>query len=278
MRFLALLLALVPIVSAQEVFTPEHVAKIRTVIDAQISPNGEQIAYVLNVPRTPFKDDDGGAWTELHVVDLEGNSRPFVTGEVNVRGVTWRPNSSQILFLSRRDGDDATALYAISINGGEARKLFEHSTSIGGYDLDAAGEKLAFVAGDEAAEDRESLRNAGFTQKVFEEDWTPDKVWVADLTAKAPKAKALELDGSAHGAQWNHDGTRLAVSLAPTPFVDDSYMNLKLAYVDPENGEIHGGYNAARARWALSAGARTARAWPSSAQETAAIRWRGACW
>jgi dipeptidyl aminopeptidase/acylaminoacyl peptidase len=78
---------------------------------------------------------------------------------------------------------------------------------------------------------------------VFEEDWTPDKVWVANLTDKKPHAKALDLDGSAHAVQWNPNGTRLAVSLAPTPFVDDSYMNLKLVYVDPENGEIHGGYN-----------------------------------
>lgn len=242
MRLLVLLLALVPIVSAQEVFTPEHVAKIRTVIDAQISPDGKQIAYVLNVPRIPFQDEDGGAWTELHVVDLEGKSRPFVTGKVNVRGVSWRPDSSEILFLAKRDGDKETSLYAIPVAGGEARKVFEHSTAIGSYDLDAGGEKLAFVAGDEAAKDRESLTKAGFTQKVFEEDWTPEKVWVANLTEKEPKAKALELDGSAHAVQWNPGGTRLAVSIAPTPFVDDGYMNVKLVYVDPENGEIHGGY------------------------------------
>lgn len=243
MRLLALLLALAPIIHGQEVFTPEHVAKIRTVIDAQISPDGKQIAYVVSVPRIPFVDDDGGPWAELHVVDLEGNSRPFITGEVNVRGVSWRPDSSEILFLARRDGDEATSLYAISVNGGEARKLFEHSTAIASYDLDASGEKLAYVAGDEADKERESLRKAGFTQKVFEEDWTPEKVWVANLTNKKPQAKALDLGGSVHAVQWNPDGTRLAVSLAPTPFVDDSYMNLKLVYVDPEDGEVHGGYD-----------------------------------
>ena len=243
MRFLALLLALVPITSGQEVFTSEHVAKISTVIDAKISPVGKQIAYVLNVPRMPFVDEDGGSWTELHVVDLEGKSRPFVTGKVNVRGVSWRPDSSEILFLAKRDGDKARSLYGISVNGGEAHKIFEHSAAIGSYDLDGAGEKLAFVAGDAAATDAESLKKAGFTQKVFEEDWTPVQVWVANLTDKEPKGKALELDGSAHAVQWNPDGTRLAVSLAPTPFVNDGYMSLKLVYVDPENGELHGGYD-----------------------------------
>ncbi len=242
MRLLALLLALAPIVHGQEVFTAEHVAMIRTVVEAQISPNGEQIAYVLSVPRIPFVDDDGGPWAELHVVDLEGKSRPFVTGKVNVRDVSWRPDSSEILFLARRGGDEATALYAISVDGGEARKLYEHTAAIGAYDLDASGEKLAYVAGDETDKEQEGLRKAGFTQKVFEEDWKPDKVWVANLTDDEPQAKPLDLEGSAHAVQWNPDGTRLAVSLAPTPFVDDSYMNLKLVYVDPENGEIHGGY------------------------------------
>jgi dipeptidyl aminopeptidase/acylaminoacyl peptidase len=243
MRLLALILVFVPIVSGQEIFTPEHVAKIRTVIDAKMAPNGKQIAYVLNVPRKLFEDEDGGPWTELHVVDLEGKSRPFVTGKVNVRGVSWRRDSSEILFLAKRDGDKATALYAISVDGGEAHKLFEHSTAIASYDLDAAGEKLAFIAGEAPSKDEESLKKAGFTQKVFEEDWSPDQVWVVKLTDKKPEAKPLELEGSAHAVQWNPDGTRLAVSLAPTPFVDDGYMNQKLVYVDPENGEVHGGYD-----------------------------------
>src|SRR6516164_2046462 len=42
-----------------EVLTPKHVAKIRTVTAAEISPDGSRVAYVLSVPRRPIEDEDG---------------------------------------------------------------------------------------------------------------------------------------------------------------------------------------------------------------------------
>lgn len=243
MRFLFALVLLVSNLSAQEVFTPEHIAKLRTVVSAKISPNGEQIAYVLNVPRIPFEGEDGPAWRELHVVDLEGNSRAFITGKVNVSGVSWRLDSSEVTFLSQRGDDEDTTLYSIPVDGGEARKLLTHSSSISSYSLDATGQKLAFVADEPAPKDDKELTDAGFTQRVFEESWTSSKVWTADLSADEPEATVLDLEGSAHAIEWNPQGNRLAVSLSPTPSVDDSYMNIELVFVDPSNGELHGSYS-----------------------------------
>src|SRR3972149_3142951 len=68
------------------IFTPDHVARLRSVTAAEISPDGRSVAYVLAVPRRPFKDEDGPAWAELHVVGPDGVSRPYVNGEVNVEG------------------------------------------------------------------------------------------------------------------------------------------------------------------------------------------------
>src|SRR3984957_16235405 len=74
--------------SAQDnVFTPQHIAKLRVVTEAVIAPDGTQVAYVLAVPRDIPKEKDGSAWTELHVVDTKGNSTPFITGPVNVGSI-----------------------------------------------------------------------------------------------------------------------------------------------------------------------------------------------
>ncbi|HEY6563900.1 MAG TPA: hypothetical protein VIY86_05355, partial [Pirellulaceae bacterium] len=67
-----------------ETFQPKHVARLKSVVEARISPDGQRIAYGLAVQRQPLADDDGPAWIELHVVDLSGSSRPFVTGKVTV--------------------------------------------------------------------------------------------------------------------------------------------------------------------------------------------------
>lgn len=42
-----------------ETFTPAHIAKLRIVREAKISPDGQLVAYTLAVPRTPGKDEDG---------------------------------------------------------------------------------------------------------------------------------------------------------------------------------------------------------------------------
>src|SRR5476651_2849674 len=107
MRTLSIVLALLlPLTaSAQDTFTPQHVAKLRMVTEAVISPDGTKVAYVLAVPRDLAKEKDGGAWTELHVVDTKGNSTPFITGAVNVGSITWTPDGQSIAFLTKRDND-----------------------------------------------------------------------------------------------------------------------------------------------------------------------------
>ena len=88
---------------AADVFTPDHVAKIQAVRAAEISPDGRHVAYVLSVPRRPYKDENGPAWAELHVVDAEGTSRPYVTGEVNVSSMKWTPDERGISFEARQE-------------------------------------------------------------------------------------------------------------------------------------------------------------------------------
>src|SRR5882672_9883788 len=116
MRTLSIVLALlVPLVaSAQDnVWTPQHVAKLRIVTEAVIAPDGTQVAYVLAVPRDLTKEKDGTPWTELHVVDTKGNSTPFITGPVNVGNIGWSPDGRNITYLSKRDKDTTRCLYMI---------------------------------------------------------------------------------------------------------------------------------------------------------------------
>jgi dipeptidyl aminopeptidase/acylaminoacyl peptidase len=225
---------------AQERFTPQHVASLRTVTAAVISPEGGHIAYVLSVPRVPFDDEDGPAWEELHVVDSAGASRPFVSGQVNVGGVRWMPDGRGIGFLARRGGDTARTLYVSPLGGGEARRLLRHDTDIVQFDVSPDGRRLAFVARPSKPKDVQELERHGFNQEVFEESAQPQRLWVADLrdgeVAGAPRAVALP--GHPSHAAWSPDGRRLLVIHAPTPLVDDDLMRRRVLIVDPESGRI----------------------------------------
>src|SRR5882672_4652520 len=160
MRTLSIVLALlVPLVaSAQDnVFTPQHIAKLRMVTEAVIAPDGTQVAYVLSVPRDIPKEKDGGSWTELHVVDTKGNSTPFITGPVNVGSIGWTPDGKQITFLAKRDKDTTKSLYGIGAKGGESKKLLSHTTDIQGYSLNGDGTAVAFLATDAPSAAKKAL-------------------------------------------------------------------------------------------------------------------------
>jgi dipeptidyl aminopeptidase/acylaminoacyl peptidase len=237
---LALLLVLVSasVALAQDVFTPHHVAKIRTVAQVAISPDGTEVAYVLAVPRIPFQDDDGPAWTELHVVRTDGQSRPYVTGAVNVAGVRWTPDGKGLAFLARRSGDATRSLYVVPRDGGEARRVLAHTTDLVSYEFSPDGKQVAFVARDAAPAERADLVRRGFSQDVFEEGLLFQRLWVAPFDGRsAGAAKVVNVPGHATSITWNPAGTRLAVLYAPTALVDDDLMEKKVHVIDPAMGE-----------------------------------------
>jgi dipeptidyl aminopeptidase/acylaminoacyl peptidase len=220
-------------------YTKEDAVRRKTVLSARMSPDGQNIAYVLNVPRDPYDEDDGPAWTELHVVGADGeDSRPFLSGEINVSRVEWAPDGRTISFLAKRGEEEFKSIYAISVDGGEARRIVQHTADISAYSWSPDGVRLAFLATEQKDPDREALEDKGFVAQVFEEDIHPVRIWIAAVssTEVASEAKMLDLEGSASELHWGPIGNRLAVAIAPTPLIDDHYMRRRVHVVDADTG------------------------------------------
>ena len=52
----------------------EEIVSLNRVTGIYMSPKGDQIAYLLSVPREIYKDDNGKPYHELHVVNFDGVS------------------------------------------------------------------------------------------------------------------------------------------------------------------------------------------------------------
>jgi dipeptidyl aminopeptidase/acylaminoacyl peptidase len=227
------------------VMTEVTVAKIRSVGSVKISPDGRLIAYTLSVPRPMYTDADGPAWSELHVVDRAGQSRPFITDKVNISSVEWTPDGKGISFMAKRSDDKHKSLYVIAADGGEARKVLEHETDIGGYSWSPGGREVAFTAKPKQDKEVKDGKEHGFDAEIYEEDYLLTKVWIAKADYDKPgpdrdeqnKPRMLALEGSASTLAWSPDGRHLAVALAPTPLVDDSYMMRRVHIVDIRSGK-----------------------------------------
>ena len=142
----AVVLAVAPALVRAEGMTLEQIARLQQVGQVAVSPSGDHVAYTRSVPRVPGEGEDGPARSELHVVDGDGVSRPFITGEVSVGSIGWTPDSRHVTFLAERDGDEARKLYGIPVSGGEARVLAELETDVLAYSFHPAGSQVALIA------------------------------------------------------------------------------------------------------------------------------------
>ena len=217
--------------------TLEDVSAIRQVTTVRMNPAGDRIAYLLQVPREIYKAADGVPYHELHLSDLEGNSTPYVAGEIDISNIAWAADGASVFFLAKRDVEaDFNSLYRIPVGGGEAEKLFTHVNSIGAVYPSPDGSTLAFTATEAPPEKFKELQEKGFKAVAYEESVQTVKVWMLDL--ETLEASAHDLPGSASSFTWSPDGTRYAVALAPTPLVDDGLIARDVHVVDTASGKV----------------------------------------
>ena len=226
MKRLLFVLMLIPVqlLFAQEGLTPLDIAKLEYVSTAVINKDGSKIAYTVVKQADPLKEN-ASASLKLWIYDLATKtSIPFIT-QGSLRGVAFRPNHSTVTFLARRDGDSGTSLYEIPLSGGEALKIFEHTTSISSYEWAPDGKKIVFLA-KEPSEKKPSLP---YEPIIYEENLSLTKAYISSL---GEETKNIGLEGQCYSAHWSPDGSKLSISAAPTALVDDSYMKQVINILD----------------------------------------------
>lgn len=218
-------------------FTPEHAAKMKHVQEASLSPDGRHIAYVLLAPRDSVKGKNGVARRELHVVDWQGESRPFVTGNISASSLAWSPDGRTITYLAKRGEDKHISLYGIPLDGGESQKIFGHEADISKYHWSGRADRFLFVATEKVEENK--AKEKGFNAEVYEEETKRGRVWIARREGTDDwEAEALAMEGSVFDARWSPNDRRLAVAVAPKPFIDFFYMYQKIKIVDAGSGAV----------------------------------------
>ncbi|MGP1308759.1 MAG: S9 family peptidase [Phycisphaerales bacterium] len=230
---------ILPAVAFAQGMTLKQIADLRSVGSVVMSPDGERIAYTLSVPRELVAEDDGPAWSELHMIDADGVHRPFVTGEVSVGSIDWTPDGSAITFLAKRDGDAHRRLYRIPVGGGEATPIATLKTSISSYSLSPDGASVALLAFEPENAKRKKEKELGFDQYVFEEEWEPRRLYIHDLDQDGSQPRMLEIEGSVQSAQWSPAGDRLAITVTPRELVDDTLMFKRIRIISPD-GQVLG--------------------------------------
>ncbi len=100
-------------------------------------------------------------------------------------------------------------------------------SDIAGFAIKADGKRVAFLATEPEPKAKADQKKKGFSQILYEEELKPVRVWLATIDDPAPP-KAIKLPGSASELRASPVGEQLAVALAPSPSVDDSFTSRKV--------------------------------------------------
>ena len=215
--------------ASAEGVTSLDVARLRLVGGADISPDGHYIAYTVAEPQDPSskKFKNGKAKPILRLYDTRtGKDRVFIGWDKNMRSMRWNADSSAITFLSKRNDDKHTSLYKIPVDGGEAERVLSFESSISSYSVAPDGERVAFTSTLPVSKAKKKMKENGFNQEVFEEEWRNSQVYLAKLGQDTKGLKALAVDGHVSSVQWSprSGDDRLLLVRAKDPSVDAGLM------------------------------------------------------
>jgi dipeptidyl aminopeptidase/acylaminoacyl peptidase len=219
-------------------FAPEDVFKIKTCSSAQISPDGKWIAYIVYVPR---KTDEkaGGSYGELHVLSTKtGQSRPFITGKVNISSPRWNPSGTAIAFRTSRGEKAKTQVWMIPADGGEAMQITHAKNSVQSFRWHPDGKRIAYTATTPKNKREKELDKKGYNFIYYEENLKHRNLYIVDVrTGGKAEAKQLTDDLTIWSFEFSPDGKTLAAGASKKNLIDHRYCFQKIYLIDTASGD-----------------------------------------
>src|SRR5438270_1103191 len=218
------LLAFASLVVAFQDNHPRHVPTIddlltiKSVGGAQISPDGNWIAYTVNYG--DFKQD--AFITQIWLIASDGGkSFQLTRGEKSSTNPKWSPDGQWLAFLSNRV-EDKNQIFLINPLGGEAQQLSKSETAINNFAWSEDGKTIAYAATEPPPQPLKDRKEYFGDYDVVREGYSYVHLWTFDVAeaTKTPvvgRQRTKKKDFSVDSFSWSPDGSTIAFSATVNP-------------------------------------------------------------
>lgn len=235
--------------TAQKRFELGDLAKLTSMSDPQISPDGKSIVMVVSRPE--YKQNISNA--ELVMIDIVSGKQTVLTqNRPTVSQPRWSPDGTQLAFLAKAGtGKDAVNQIFIISTFGEARQLTKVPKAVQHFSWKPNGESIAFVTSDEPSNKAEADRGndafeVGNNDMFLISAPTPSHIWLINATGGEAKRLTsgswtlpvtIPPGAPSSPLSWSPDGTKIAFVKVTGPHSGDG-PNRSVQLLNVETGTI----------------------------------------
>ncbi|MFY9730442.1 MAG: S9 family peptidase [Candidatus Acidiferrales bacterium] len=157
--------------------TVDDYFRIKDVEDAQISPDGKWVAYVVTTHDAKEDKDKQRIW----MTSTSGGDAIALTNEdANSSRPRWSPDGKSLGFLSER-GNEKKQVWLLPRGGGEAEQLTNTVQDVNVFEWSPAGDRVVLVLQDASPEDLEAAKKKEEGKADEEQkEKTRTRPWVID--------------------------------------------------------------------------------------------------
>jgi dipeptidyl aminopeptidase/acylaminoacyl peptidase len=213
----------------------EDLFKMAFVANATVSHDGKRVAFVVTRPDLAKNT----YLTTIWLAESDGSRVVQLTQGDHDSEPAWSPDDRTLVFTSARNAPPQ--LYALSLGGGEARRLTRQEHGASGAVFSHDGKRIAFQSSsqDDAPDAKVDWKALGMTapEKYKKSDirtlpwpryqtngagYTYQRhahIWTADADGRNPKQLTFAPDGEG-GPAWSPDDARIVYGLTPLSSVE----------------------------------------------------------
>jgi dipeptidyl aminopeptidase/acylaminoacyl peptidase len=215
--------------------TPEDLVDVRSVYDANVSPDGKRIAFVVSEPgdsNKPLVPRDQNIWT----VPVDGSepARQFAFSPKRENTPRWSADGHWLAFLSDRGGDGQTQIWLMRADGGEAEKLTSAKAGVDSYKWSPDGQMIAFLARDVQTDEEQKRQEARDDAIHIDHDYKYMRLWIIGLSDHKSALVTRE-NIEVTDFDWSPDTQSFAIAFTSVPGLKD--FDDHLALVRRSDGE-----------------------------------------
>ena len=217
---------------ANHSLTPEQLTDQTRPFDVRISSDGAWIVFVVR----PFAKKEKHPVSDLWVASFSnGEPRRFTSGGWLDESPRPSPDSSQIAFLSDRAERGEKSLYVISIDGGEALRIFDEQGDLSEPSWSSDGRFVAVLFTEPETQEEKERNKRREDAKVWDANYRYRRLWVIDV--ESFEAYPISpYDRQVWSYAWSPDSEWLAINTTATPKVDDKFREMEVTIIPRRAG------------------------------------------